>query len=853
MNFIKKFLGSSPKDEIASISSGKLFLTRSPQSPKGELECLYNDAFACIRKSNTAFCYELCINRVYQEGELDLHGSSGFDDSDESDEDDEALGNVRSGTSQTKDEWTFFIVEELRLRTYTKSNGTRAISWMDLNGDIDDRFEFIVDEDVKSAQVDAFMSAIYKCLYEQKYHKSSNAIRDRKVLDEFVYTPEEAVIDFDSFKEDSADLAMLPGEEREKTHSASSEYSSATSGDEYHDSFHSARPIGDSKDLHSPATENNSVVANGTAPVTDDHKPNVRSDTAILYNTSSFDLFSFDTDLEKFIIQKSCPEVEALITKKGDWEYSLVLESTDKTLFLETLITSLVNPVFNFKFLSFIFNYIPSSKSDLRQACTLLLKFSTFEELSEFQAKFVQATWENINKKSWQKKGVSDYEYLVEALSDMSLDEDDSTREDSEQNSSEDEDDDDEDDDDNVLSNMNDRIKNAMVKEKGRRMTASDDEDDYDDLNRVNDLQPGEKNSSLSVGHLHDKAFVSRGNRIGVFGSEDGDLKFETAINDLRDSNKKSLNPDNMMLHMKDQYMIISDKTLDNKRLYKMDLNRGQLIEEWEIDKYRDVVSYGSNSKFAALTDEQTLIGLSSNGLFRIDPRLPDSKIVDDEATFLEQKPKFSSLATSSQGYIVVASKTGEIRLYNRLGKFATTLIPSLGEEIRGIDVSQDGRWVLATCKTYLLLIDVMIGPMQKNSGNLGFTRYFDKDKKPRPKRLTIKPEHVAYMATESGEQPLNFTKAYFNTGIDSTETSIITSTGPYLISWPLKKAARKKADHDQEQIYSIKRYAQNVVAENFKFGSSSNVVVTLENDVSLANRSSFRKGGKSVFLPRGK
>lgn len=849
MNFIKKFLGSSPKDEIALISSGKLFLTRSPQSPKGELECLYNDAFACIRKSNTAFCYELCINRVYQEGELDLHGSSGFDDSDESDEDDEALGNVRLGTSQTKDEWTFFIVEELRLRTYTKSNGTRAISWMDLNGDIDDRFEFIVDEDVKSAQVDAFMLAIYKCLYEQKYHKSANAIRDRKVLDEFVYAPEERVIDFDSFKENSADLAMLPGKEREKTHSASSEYSSATSGDEYHDLFHSARPIEDLKDLHTPIEENESAVANGIAPVTDDHKLNLRVDTDILYNTSSFDLFSFDSDLEKFIIQKSHPEVKTLITKKGDWEYHLVLESTDKTLFLKTSISSLVNPVFNFKFLSFIFNYIPLSKSDLGQACTLLLKFSTFEELLEFQVKFIQATWESVNKKYWQKEGASNYEYLVEALSDMSLDEDDSTREDSEQSSSEEE----EEEDDNELSNMDDRIKNAMVKEKGRHMTASDEEDEYDDMNRANDFKSSEKNSYLSVGHLHDKAFISRGNKIGVFGSEDGDLKFETAINNLKDSNKKSLNPDNMMLHMKDQYMIISDKTLDNKRLYKMDLNRGQLIEEWEIDKYRDVVSYGSNSKFSALTDEQTLIGLASNGLFRIDPRLPASKIVDDEATFLQQKPKFLSLATTSQGYIVVASKTGEIRLYNRLGKFATTLIPSLGEEIRGIDVSQDGRWVLATCKTYLLLIDVMIGPFQKNLGSLGFTRYFDKDKKPRPKRLTIKPEHVAYMAAESGKQPLNFTKAYFNTGIDSTETSIITSTGPYLISWPLKKAARKKADNDQEQIYSIKKYAQNVVAENFKFGSSSNVVVTLENDVSLANRLSFRKGGKSMFLPQGK
>ena len=51
----------------------------------------------------------------------------------------------------------------------------------------------------------------------------------------------------------------------------------------------------------------------------------------------------------------------------------------------------------------------------------------------------------------------------------------------------------------------------------------------------------------------------------------------------------------------------------------------------------------------------------------------------------------------------------------------------------------------MATCKTYLLLIDTLIGD-GKYKGSLGFDRSFPADSKPVPRRLQLKPEHVAYM-----------------------------------------------------------------------------------------------------------
>ncbi len=109
------------------------------------------------------------------------------------------------------------------------------------------------------------------------------------------------------------------------------------------------------------------------------------------------------------------------------------------------------------------------------------------------------------------------------------------------------------------------------------------------------------------------------------------------------------------------------------------------------------------------MTPEQTLLGISGNSLFRIDPRLQGNKLVDTEHKQYASKNQFSVMATTESGYIAVASEKGDIRLFDRVGVNAKTLIPPLGEPIIGLDVSANGRWVLCTCKTYLLLIDTKI------------------------------------------------------------------------------------------------------------------------------------------------
>jgi hypothetical protein len=179
------------------------------------------------------------------------------------------------------------------------------------------------------------------------------------------------------------------------------------------------------------------------------------------------------------------------------------------------------------------------------------------------------------------------------------------------------------------------------------------------------------------------------------------------------------------------------------------------------------------------------------------------------------------------------------------LGVIAKTNLPALGDPIIGIDVSANGRYVLATSKNYLLLVDTL----QKDGkfeGKLGFERAFPKDSKPEPRRLALTPQHVAQFQHET-KLPISFTTAKFNTGPNADETTIVTSTGPFIVTWSLKKVLDKKRDP-----YSIKRYSEEVKADNFRFDSDKGIIVALPNEVDMVLKKSLKKATReSIADPR--
>lgn len=65
--------------------------------------------------------------------------------------------------------------------------------------------------------------------------------------------------------------------------------------------------------------------------------------------------------------------------------------------------------------------------------------------------------------------------------------------------------------------------------------------------------------------------------------------------------------------------------------------------------------------------------------------------------------------ATDGNGRLVGCSNKADIRLFPIIGKQANILIWNLGDMIIGLDVTANGRYVLATFKQHLLLIDKIL------------------------------------------------------------------------------------------------------------------------------------------------
>lgn len=209
------------------------------------------------------------------------------------------------------------------------------------------------------------------------------------------------------------------------------------------------------------------------------------------------------------------------------------------------------------------------------------------------------------------------------------------------------------------------------------------------------------------------------------------------------------------MLHDQDTKMVLMNPT-DPHSLYNLDIERGKIVEEWKVHDDITVDHIAPENKFAQTTREQTLVGASHNALFRIDPRVSGTKMVESQFKQYVSKNKFSGVATTAKGKLAVASEKGDIRMFDSIGQNAKTALPPLGDPILGIDVTADGRWIVATTKTYLLLIDTLIGE-GKYQGSLGFDRSFPATAKPIPRRLQLRGEHVAYMNHDISFTPARY------------------------------------------------------------------------------------------------
>lgn len=768
-NVGKLIFGNASGESVIELPQGQLYLVR-PLSPKGYSELIFKDGAARIRRTNQDFQYQLVIQRAYEEGEEEL-----LDDEDGEDAETAALAAER-------DEKTFLLDESLHFRSDIRAGGEKVLAWRDLSGDVGDLYEFVCDNSIDESQVQAFVSCAVQCQYERK-HRKPHTTATLEDLAAFNFVDEQPIptaspIHSPTHSTEAVSPVTMPAPARSTANSAL-------------------------KREKTPTKPSKASASRSAREDTPTEAPPVRAhpESKSILAQELAELHLFDFPSGSFILQD--PAVKATVHEIGRWRYYLQIGSKEHRDWLGQEIIADINPVFNFEYLSLIFN----AYTHTGEAYSWLLRFKDETTLSRFQEGLMQALWEQLNEMKWQKVKEDERDYVLEAFNDLTMD--DAPHEEEEDLGDEESDD-------------------------SQRSEHYDSDEDEDDV-ATDDKDSGDVNSQLAVGYKHDRSFVVRGSKIGVFKhTPNNHLEFSTNISEVKTPKGQLFRPKKVMLHEEDTNLIVQ-KDDDPNKLYRMDLNYGKIVDEWKIHDDITVDTFTPENKYAQMTGEQTFLGLSKNALYRIDPRLSGNKLVDSELKQYMSKNDFSAASTTEKGYIAVASNKGDIRMFDRLGINAKTHIPALGEPIIGLDVSADGRWVLGTCRTYLLLIDAL-QKEGKNEGKLGFEKSFGKDSKPQPRRLGLTPSHVAQFQHETGA-PLSFTPARFNFGEGSEETAIVTATGPFIVRWNLKKVL-----NGQKDPYTIKRYSEEVKADNFKYGSANNVVVALPNDVNMITKNTLKK-----------
>lgn len=282
--------------------------------------------------------------------------------------------------------------------------------------------------------------------------------------------------------------------------------------------------------------------------------------------------------------------------------------------------------------------------------------------------------------------------------------------------------------------------------------------------------------------------------------------------------------PKNLLLHNNESSMLFMDK-FDTNCLVNYDLETGKVVETFDLKGQcnEGIKMVTNEAKNAQSTPSQLFHGVSRQNMFTIDPRLNTKSRVAIDRPY-KTDYQFSTISTSLAGGIAIGSDRGEIRLYKQVGQDAKTLLPGLGDPITSIEVSRDGQWLLATTRTYLLLIPTMC-----SNGKTGFEHRMAKEK-PNPIRLALKANDMA----KYGIKQLAFRAAKFNnfTVAGKEEVSIVTSTGDLLIIWNFKRI-KKGLRPD----YKIVKLLTTPVDNQFQLDHEEKILVTDDKQVGIKTR----------------
>ncbi|XP_057526099.1 protein CYPRO4-like [Amaranthus tricolor] len=237
----------------------------------------------------------------------------------------------------------------------------------------------------------------------------------------------------------------------------------------------------------------------------------------------------------------------------------------------------------------------------------------------------------------------------------------------------------------------------------------------------IQSLALGALDNSFLVGN--DGIQVVKNFRHGIHG-KGVCVKFDRSGSKNTNSSSYST-PKKAILMRGETNMMLMSPVLENKPhapgLHQLDIETGKIVTEWKFAKdgadisMRDITN---DNKGAQLDPSgSTFLGLDDNRLCQWDMRercgmvqslaTSNSPVLHwNQGHQFSRGTNFQCFASTGDGSIVVGSLDGKIRLYSKTSmRQAKTAFPGLGSPITHVDVTYDGKWVLGTTDTYLILI----------------------------------------------------------------------------------------------------------------------------------------------------
>jgi len=257
-----------------------------------------------------------------------------------------------------------------------------------------------------------------------------------------------------------------------------------------------------------------------------------------------------------------------------------------------------------------------------------------------------------------------------------------------------------------------------------------------------------------------------------------------------------------VMIHDADSKVLMLDPQYGRDKILELDLERGSVVNEWSPGEGVSVNTILPVNKLAQSSGEKTFLGMNEKSLFLIDPRISDKTKSQRAMAFnYSTNVKLACAATDADGHIVAANRTGQLRLFdgesNRDGelKRAKSLLAGCGDSITHVDVTGNGEWILGTCATYLVLVNVL-----GSDGRTGFQKSVSSEVE--PITLALDYADIAKYKLSS----IQFTPARF----DESKKLIVSSTGSLAIVWDLG-LLEKTGDI----VYSIKPMKEFILDTN--------------------------------------